>query len=301
MKCNFFIKQILCCCCIFLISSCSKIYNDDEKPFYQALKNNYEAYSQYKGQNFDWKASRIFRNKAIKIKQGFTVQPESVIFTDKIDEIFSNDITYSELKDMRERMDIILNNDISKKDYPEETANLQFYYDCWIVEEKNYTRYGQIARCKQGFLDALAYLEYKILRLNTQEQDLILESIDPKEEEFVFIRPKKYIVYFDFDSSAINQAGSLVIWDFLKDVQKIKEKYIINIIGHADRVGKKAYNEKLSKQRANTVKHYLVKNGISSDIIRVKWEGKSNPMVITNNNFKEELNRRVDLEIKIID
>ena len=43
------------------MSNCSKIYSNSEKSFYQALKNNYDAYSQYKGQNFDWKASKIFR------------------------------------------------------------------------------------------------------------------------------------------------------------------------------------------------------------------------------------------------
>ena len=74
------------------MSNCSKIYSNSEKSFYQALKNNYDAYSQYKGQNFDWKASKIFRDKAIKIKQGFTVKPESVVFTDKIDEILKQKI-----------------------------------------------------------------------------------------------------------------------------------------------------------------------------------------------------------------
>ena len=49
------------------MSNCSKIYSNSEKSFYQALKNNYDAYSQYKGQNFDWKASKIFRDKAIKM------------------------------------------------------------------------------------------------------------------------------------------------------------------------------------------------------------------------------------------
>ena len=29
------------------MSNCSKIYSNSEKPFYQALKNNYDAYSQF--------------------------------------------------------------------------------------------------------------------------------------------------------------------------------------------------------------------------------------------------------------
>lgn len=310
MKYNVFIKNhvssllknyILYFCFIFIIISCSKIYNKEEKPFYRSLKNNYETYSQYKAQNFDWEASKIFRNKAIKIKQGFVVEPENIAFINEINDFFYNDATYIELKNMYNRMNIILNNGYSKKQYPDETANLQFYYDCWLIEEKNYKRYGQISRCKQGFLDTLSYLEFRLLQLSTQEQDLILKKIDENKEEFVFIKPKKYIIYFDFDSSAINQQSSIVIWNFIEDIQKIKNKYIINIIGHADRVGSKEYNEKLSKRRADTIKHYLIRNGVPEESIKVKWQGEINPLVITKNDFKEELNRRVDLEIKILE
>ena len=134
---------------------------------------------------------------------------------------------------------------------------------------------------------------------NGKVSEMFLDKDDIEVQ--VFVKPKKYIIYFDFDSSRITEDASRVIWEFLDDIKKIEKNYIINVKGHADRIGNKKYNQNLSKRRTETVKHYLVKNGISSDIIKVKWEGKSNPMIITNDNFKEELNRRVDLEIKIID
>ena len=167
---------------------------------------------------------------------------------------------------------------------------------------QNYTKYSQIARCKQGFIDTLAYLEFKLLRLSITERDLVQKNIDnEKIYTNVFIRPKKYVIYFDFDSSVLTEDSSRVLWEFLRDAEKVNGKYIVNIVGHADRVGTRGYNEKLSKRRTDTIKHYLMKNGIPENIIKIKWQGEIDPQVITSNNYKEELNRRVTITIKTIE
>lgn len=294
-----YIKSVYFLFCLVL-SACTTKYTSDETAFYTNLKNNYEMYSQYKAQNFDWDGAKLFRDKAVKIKQGIAVEPEKVTFTDKAGDFIFNDVTYTELSNAYERMNILLNNNMAKKKYPIKASDLQFYFDCWLVEEKYYTRYGQIGRCKQNFLENLNYLEFQLIQMNTEESDLIKKEIEEKKVEKTFIKPKKYVVYFDFDSSAINQAGSEEIWKFLNDVKNINGKYTVNIVGHADRIGNKKYNETISKRRANTVKHYLVKNGIPENIIKVKWSGNVDPMVITRNNFKEELNRRVDIQLKML-
>ncbi len=294
-----YIKSVYFLFCLVL-SACATKYTSDETAFYANLKNNYEMYSQYKAQNFDWDGAKLFRDKAVKIKQGIAVEPEKVTFVDKTGDFIFNDVTYTELSNAYERMNILLNNNMAKKKYPIKASDLQFYFDCWLVEEKYYTRYGQIGRCKQNFLENLNYLEFQLIQMNTEESDLIKKEIEEKKVEKTFIKPKKYVVYFDFDSSAINQAGSEEIWKFLNDVKNINGKYTVNIVGHADRIGNKKYNETISKRRANTVKHYLVKNGIPENIIKVKWSGNVDPMVITRNNFKEELNRRVDIQLKML-
>ena len=298
MKFNY-IKYICFLFCL-LLSACTTKYTSDETAFYANLKNDYEMYSQYKAQNFDWDGAKLFRDKAVKIKQGIAVEPEKVTFVDKAGDFIFNDVTYTELSNAYERMNILLNNNLAKKQYPIKASDLQFYFDCWLVEEKYYTRYGQIGRCKQNFLENLNYLEFQLIQMNTEESDLIKKEIEEKKVEKTFIKPKKYVVYFDFDSSAINQAGSEEIWKFLNDVKNINGKYIVDIVGHADRIGNKKYNETISKRRADTVKHYLVKNGIPENIINVKWSGNIDPMVITRNNFKEELNRRVDIQLKML-
>ena len=297
------IRNILLSAFILALFGCAtKYYTNEESSFYEYLEKNYRTYADYKRENYDWKGARLFYKKADKIRNGKEVEPEKASRMEDVINFVSKDITYEEFSDMRNRMLLILNDNNSKQSYPEEVANMQFYYDCWVLEEELYTRYGQIARCKQGFVDTLSYLEFKLLKIGMNERDLIKKDIDNDNVEVeVFIRPKKYIIYFDFDSSALNEDSSRVLWEFLNDAKKINGNYIVNVVGHADRTGSSKYNKTLSKRRSDTIKHYLVKNGIPENIIQIKWQGDIEPQVITNNNFKETLNRRVVITIKTID
>ena len=57
------------------------------------------------------------------------------------------------------------------------------------------------------------------------------------------------------------------------------------------------YNEKLSKRRSNTIKHYLINNGIGAEKIALKWIGEIDPQIITEDESQEQLNRRVGITI----
>lgn len=295
-------KILLLLSFIFLYNCAANYYSENEKEFYTHLEEEYRIYGDYKTANYDWKGARLFYRKANTIRDGKRLMPEEIYRNTDIINFLSKDITFEQFEDMRERMLLILNDSDSKQQYPEEVANLQFYYDCWVLEEKLYTRYSQIARCKQGFIDTLAYLEFKLLRLSTDERDLIKQNIDNDNIEVeVFVRPKRYVIYFDFDSSALSPDSSRVLWEFLNDAKNITGKYIVNVVGHADRTGARKYNEQLSKRRTDTIKHYLIKNGIPENIIKINWQGEIDPQVITNDNFKETLNRRVVITINTIE
>ena len=53
----------------------------------------------------------------------------------------------------------------------------------------------------------------------------------------------------------------------------------VEIIGHTDRVGSDASNMQLSIARANTVKQYLVSQGIDGRVIRTSGMGEAQPVV----------------------
>jgi len=117
---------------------------------------------------------------------------------------------------------------------------------------------------------------------------------------------------FDFDKSVIHVDGKKKLDDEV--VGKIKEYPqvgVIQVIGHADRIGSDAYNQKLSQRRADTVKDYLVGQGVEAKRIETAAKGESEPVVSCDNvkgavsgkNMKLveclQPNRRVVVEAKI--
>jgi len=53
---------------------------------------------------------------------------------------------------------------------------------------------------------------------------------------------------------------------------------VIIAVGHADRIGKDAYNQKLSERRAAAVKEYLVSKGIEANRVYTEGKGEKQPV-----------------------
>ncbi|ABB45292.1 OmpA/MotB [Sulfurimonas denitrificans DSM 1251] len=81
--------------------------------------------------------------------------------------------------------------------------------------------------------------------------------------------------------------------EFLKDMPNYNAK----IVGHTDSVGSDKDNQKLSENRANSVKTLIVKEGI--DTKRITTEGKGEKSPIATNDTKEgkAQNRRIEAEL----
>lgn len=75
----------------------------------------------------------------------------------------------------------------------------------------------------------------------------------------------------------------------LKDNPKIK----IEVQGHTDDLGSAAYNKGLSQQRADSVRKYLMQQGIAGDRLIAKGYGMERPLVPNTNNDNRQINRRV--------
>ena len=65
--------------------------------------------------------------------------------------------------------------------------------------------------------------------------------------------------------------------------------------GHTDNVGGEAFNQKLSEQRANSVREYLISQGISNDKIASSGKGFSMPVADNKTASGRQQNRRVEL------
>jgi outer membrane protein OmpA-like peptidoglycan-associated protein len=67
--------------------------------------------------------------------------------------------------------------------------------------------------------------------------------------------------------------------------------------GHTDSVGSDDYNVKLSEQRANSVRDYLVSEGVVGDSIMAAGLGKSGPVADNGTSAGRQQNRRVELVV----
>ena len=72
---------------------------------------------------------------------------------------------------------------------------------------------------------------------------------------------------------------------------------VIIAVGHTDSVGSDAYNQKLSVQRAEAVKAYLVSKGIEKNRIYTEGKGKKQPIADNHTNEGRAKNRRVEIEV----
>lgn len=84
---------------------------------------------------------------------------------------------------------------------------------------------------------------------------------------------------FDFDKSVLRPEGKAKLDDIASKVGSIKLEVII-AVGHADRFGADAYNQKLSERRAEAVKDYLIAKGVEAN--RIYTEGKGSKQPVTD-------------------
>ena len=69
----------------------------------------------------------------------------------------------------------------------------------------------------------------------------------------------------------------------------------IEVGGYTDNVGGDAMNQKLSENRATSVRDYLVQQGVATNSVTTKGFGNSSPVASNNNSAGRQQNRRVEL------
>lgn len=103
-------------------------------------------------------------------------------------------------------------------------------------------------------------------------------------------------VEFDFNKTDLRPENREIL-SRIAGVLLTFEDYGIQVYGHTDDVGSVEYNAKLSQERAERVKEYLVDAGIDPGIMTTRGLGKSSPVVEGTDPEARQRNRRVELAI----
>ena len=131
------------------------------------------------------------------------------------------------------------------------------------------------------------------------DKDIITTDIkvEKKQETFGIS-----CVQFQFDDYGLSKTAIRQLDMVYKLLTRVSSANLI-IIGHTDAIGSNKYNYSLSQKRALSVQSYLIKNGINSNRLDIKWEGEIHPVAINNNpdgtdnSSGRKFNRRVCFNI----
>ncbi len=103
-------------------------------------------------------------------------------------------------------------------------------------------------------------------------------------------------VLFDFAKATLKKESFKTLND-LAELMKIKNTMVIEIAGHTDNVGNAEFNMKLSQGRANSVRDYLIKNGIPAKRITARGYGDTQPVDDNATDEGRQKNRRSEVKI----
>jgi len=98
-------------------------------------------------------------------------------------------------------------------------------------------------------------------------------------------------VFFDLDKSSL-RADAKATLDKQAAWLKTYQNYSFTVEGHADERGTREYNLALGERRANSVREYLIANGVAASRIKVVSYGKERPVALGSNEAAWSQNRR---------
>jgi len=145
------------------------------------------------------------------------------------------------------------------------------------------------------------------------DNDGILDAVDkcpiefgvppdgcPKKYNLVVVTETKIelkqTVYFDTNRAVIKRV-SFALLNEVAQALTDNPKIVVEVGGHTDSQGNDAFNLKLSQKRAESVRTYLIKKGVTSDRMAAKGYGESVPIADNRTAAGRSQNRRVEFVI----
>jgi len=110
------------------------------------------------------------------------------------------------------------------------------------------------------------------------------------------VSSKSYQIQFE-TGSAIIKPESYKMLDEILQSSVVAEGLKVGVYGHTDNVGNAQSNQRLSEDRANAVKSYLLSKGLAGERIEAKGFGATNPIADNGTAVGKAKNRRVQIAL----
>jgi|SRR5690625_4208249 len=112
-------------------------------------------------------------------------------------------------------------------------------------------------------------------------------------------------VLFEFGKAELKPEGQKQIEQYVPLIKARGDTWV-EVVGHTDRIGDQRLNDKLSLERAESVRNLLIANGLKADRVRARGLGSKNPRVDCPDMPRQELidclapNRRVVIDVRTV-
>jgi outer membrane protein OmpA-like peptidoglycan-associated protein len=110
-------------------------------------------------------------------------------------------------------------------------------------------------------------------------------------------RPTAFVLYFITGTDELTPESKAELQNVLSALKDRPAPDVL-VIGHTDTVGELTTNDRLSAQRAETVKGFLVQIGIPAERITTAGRGERELLVKTADEVDEPRNRRVEINVR---
>jgi len=244
--------------------------------FQQGLHREYLALARAEADEGDTEDAVYFNNRSMAAAKGKDTGPQAL----KARKI-KGDAKW-ELEAARQALRAALGTG-GMKNKPNTAAKAQAMFDCWMQEQEENFQPKHIAACRDAFDAALKRLE--------ERPKMMAKPMKKKKKKK---GDQKFVVYFDHNSAALSPAGMKTV----VDVRRLPSRKTVVVSGHTDTSGSRAYNESLAEKRANVVAGALKASGIKAYKIFVEAFGEDDPAMVTEDNVRETLNRRVNVTVQ---
>ncbi len=145
-----------------------------------------------------------------------------------------------------------------------------------------------------------AMMSVKVDKEPSIEPESAPQSVPEAAPEIIAVTEsieKTLVINFNFDSSELTSESKQQIDNMLNTLPDKSSELELTLSGHTDAIGTNEYNRALSKERAQSVRDYLVMSGFTEADFDIDAYGERRPVATNETEMGREENRRVRIEL----
>ncbi len=171
------------------------------------------------------------------------------------------------------------------------------------------TNHQQATAMMYGLLDGMTPTFTRRAWYKNESIRLVLSSINfaPAYDQYLdcvasllpvnFRQVERSRIHFKVDKAELTDDDRKRLDEVILYVNADSTVNLIYVDGHTDNSGRRIYNRRLSKARAEAVTEYLIRGGLDPERIQTRYHGERYPIVKNNSRANKAKNRRTTVRL----